>query len=99
MSSTSSAESFTSKIGCERHVNYDAPLAFALAYDAQRHSDGYAHQHGSSLYEYLRDRQRAKSRATIAKLESKIMREIRLLERFLPTRPRSASIYPWKYDR
>jgi hypothetical protein len=80
-------------------VTYDEALAFALVYEAQRHSDGYAHYHASLLYDYLRDRQRAKRRAKITKLESDIIRQIRLLEKFLPERPKSALVYPWDEDR
>lgn len=79
-------------------MTYDETLAFALAYDAQRHCEGYAHYHGSLLYDYLRDRQHAKGRGKIAKLESEIIRKIRLLEKFLPQRSKSALIYPWEED-
>lgn len=77
-------------------MEYDETLAFALAYDAQRHPDGYSHYHGSLLYDYLRERQAAKSRATVTKLDSKILKQIRLLEQFLPTRRQSALVYPWE---
>jgi hypothetical protein len=77
-------------------MKYDETLSFALAYDAQRHSDGYAHQHGSLLYDYLRGRQQAKSRKKIERLDSEIVRQIRLREGFLPARSKSALIYPWE---
>ena len=80
-------------------MTYDETLAFALAFDAQRHGDGYAHFHGSLLYDHLRDRQRAKSRAKIERLESEIVRHIRLLEKFLPQRANLALVYPWEEDR